>query len=228
MLEFASAVRLTECLLAVALIQQSAEHLVGEAWEKCLYGLRLLLSCLLLTGLGTPWVIGALILLGIVLLWRFDGPYNGGSDRLGFLVLVCLGGAHFAPTPDWQELALAYLAVQLVLSYFVSGWVKLRNPDWRTGRALADVFAFSAYPVTEGLRDLANRPRLLWAASVGVIGFEVAFPLAVLHPLALTGALVLGGAFHLANAWLFGLNRFFWVWISAYPALFWLQGRILA
>jgi hypothetical protein len=25
---------------------------------------------------------------------------------------------------------------------------------------------------------------------------------------------------------LFGLNRFVWVWIAAYPSLFWLQDRL--
>jgi len=33
--------------------------------------------------------------------------------------------------------------------------------------------------------------------------------------------------FHLGNACIFGLNRFFWVWLAAYPSILWLQGRIL-
>jgi hypothetical protein len=37
--------------------------------------------------------------------------------------------------------------MQLVLSYFISGWVKVVNGDWRSGAALRDVFLFSAYPV---------------------------------------------------------------------------------
>jgi len=35
-------------------------------------------------------------------------------------------------------------------------------------------------------------------------------------------ALAIGAAFHLANAFAFGLNRFLWAWLAAYPALwFW-------
>ena len=30
----------------------------------------------------------------------------------------------------------------------------------------------------------------------------------------------------LQGACLFGLNRFFWTWLAAYPALVWLQGRV--
>jgi hypothetical protein len=39
-------------------------------------------------------------------------------------------------------------------------------------------------------------------------------------------ALVVAAGFHLANACVFGLNRFFGIWLAAYPSLIWLQGRI--
>jgi len=88
------------------------------------------------------------------------------------------------------------------------------------------VFQFSAYPVAEDLRALAGRPRLLLAASWAVMLFELLFPLALLHPAALVAALAGAALFHLANALLFGLNRFFWVWLAAYPALLWFQHRV--
>jgi hypothetical protein len=63
--------------------------------------------------------------------------------------------------------------------------------------------------------------------SWGVMGFEVLMPIAVLHPVALKVGLAIAGCFHLANALLFGLNRFFWIWIAAYPSLFWFQTAIV-
>jgi hypothetical protein len=45
--------------------------------------------------------------------------------------------------------------------------------------------------------------------------------------MALTGALCVAALFHLANAVLFGLNRFLWVWIASYPSILWLHGRVL-
>ena len=116
----------------------------------------------------------------------------------------------------------------MVLPYFISGRVKQGNPDWRRGVALRDVFAFSAYPVSEGLRGYARRPRLMLAMSWAVILFELAFPASLLHPDLLIAALVAALAFHLANACLFGLNRFVWAWLAAYPSLIWLQDRVLA
>jgi len=168
-----------------------------------------------------------LFVLALVILHRFQGPYNGGADRLGLLMLSCLCLVHLAPTVYWKEIAFGYLALQVVLSYFISGWVKLVNPQWRDGRALQDVFLFSTYPVSESLRRLAGSPRLLWLLSWYVMAFEVLFPLALFSQPVLVGALVITGSFHFSNACLFGLNRFFWIWLAAYPSLLWLQERML-
>lgn len=221
------AVRIAEIMLGVALVQQSMEFMRGLQLEKTLGVVRALLAILLIAGLKTFWVEAALLATSIILLRRFHGPYNGGSDAMTLLVLLCLWLAQLAPNRFWQEMALGYLAFQLIWSYFQSGYIKLINPDWRSGRALCDVFAFTVYPVSEQLRSLARSPRLLWVMSWVVVLFEVLFPLALLNKIALLIALGIAGLFHLANALLFGLNRFLWIWPAAYPILIWLQGRLL-
>lgn len=224
---YVDAVRLTECLLGLAFAQQSLEHLAGPRDERLLHLPRLLLALALVAGWHSEVVVVLLLVVGLLLLRRFDGPYNGGADRMGLLVLSCLCATHFAPTPLLKEASFGYLAAQLVLSYFMSGWVKVVNPAWRRGEALVEVFAYSAYPVSESLRGWAARPRLLWAMGWAVMLFELAFPLALIHPVSLAVALVIAATFHLANACLFGLNRFLWAWLAAYPALWWCQGRLL-
>lgn len=225
---FDLALRLTGAALGFALAQQALEHMAArDRAERRLFAPRLILGALLAAGVAPLPVCLGLLAQALAALRRFDGPYNGGSDRMSFLCLICLTAAHGLPTQGGRELALAYLAAQLTLSYALAGWVKLVNPDWRSGVALCDVFRFSAYPVARNLRALADRPRLLAAAGWGVMLFEALFPLAFLHPGALAAALVCAAAFHLANAALFGLNRFFWAWLAAYPALIWLQGRLL-
>jgi hypothetical protein len=219
------AIRLSEILLALAFIQQSAEHL-AQREETALFASRIALCVLLIAGVWTPWVLLALVLLALVTLARFQGPYNGGSDRMGLLALVCLCAIHFMLTLRWQEYVAGYLAAQVVLSYFLSGWVKIVNPAWRSGAALRDVFAWSAYPVSEDIRAWANRPRVLTAMSWAVMLFELVFPLALVSQPSLIAALSIAALFHLANACLFGLNRFFWTWIAVYPILFWLQARL--
>lgn len=222
------AMRLTEILMGLAFLQQSAEHIHGSKVEKCLFLPRIVLSVLLIIGFQTQWVCLALVVLGLFILKRFQGPYNGGSDRMSLLILCCLTCAHFVPTIRLQEAAFGYLALQLVLSYFIAGWVKIINPEWRNGQALMDVFRFSAYPVSEALRKWANYPRLLHVMSWAVILFELVFPFSLMTQTTLIIGLFVAITFHFANACLFGLNRFFWIWLAAYPSILWLQERLFS
>ncbi len=221
------AIRLTQTGLGLAYIQRSLEHLHARAGEKILFIPRLAFCALLVMNVAPGAMVGALLLNEILLLRRFQGPYNGGADRMGLLILIALALAHLAPDEKMRAVAFGYLGAQVVLSYFVSGFVKIVNPDWRSGRALRDVFLFSAYPAGENLRGWADRPALLKAASWAVMSFELLFPLSLASASALAAALALGALFHLANAGLFGLNRFFWIWLCAYPSLLWLQTRIV-
>ncbi|CAN5520151.1 HTTM domain-containing protein [soil metagenome] len=221
-----AAARLTEILLALAFVQQSLEHLRGLREERMLFGVRIALCLLVIFGIAQPWPLVGLAGLSLLILHRFQGPYNGGSDRMGLLALWCLTLSRLMPTAQGQEVFFGYLGVQLVLSYFIAGGVKILNPDWRTGRALRDVFQFSTYPVSEDLRRWADRPRALLIMSWAVILFELAFPLTMLSRETLIAGLVVAATFHLANACLFGLNRFFWTWLAVYPAILWLQARL--
>jgi len=221
-----TAIRLTEVLLALAFIQQSAEHLRRFRDEQVLFLARTALCVLVILSIGAPWPLVGLALLSLVTLHRFQGPYNGGSDRMGLLALWCLTLAQCLPMEKGREVVFGYLGAQVVLSYFMAGWVKIVNPDWRNGRALRQVFAFSAYPVSESLRGWAARPRILFVMSWAVMLFEIGFPLTLISRPTLAVGLAVAAAFHLANACLFGLNRFFWTWLAVYPAIIWLQGRL--
>jgi len=201
-----------EKLLALALMQQSFEHLAFS--ERRLFLPRILLVILLFLGLWTKWVLLVLFIHAIFVLRRFAGPYNGGSDRMSLLVLACLCLAAWLPA--YKIYFLAYLALQLVLSYFVAGVYKLLNSDWRSGRALVDLFSFSVYSAHP---QLAQHRRLLLLLSWLVIIFELAFPLLLLGRTTMLIGLGAAMIFHLANAYFFGLNRFVWAWLAAYPAL---------
>jgi len=220
------AIRLTEILLGISLVQQSIEHLQLHKLLRVLYLFRIILALLLIIGLQVYWVSIFLLLLAVFILHRFQGPYNGGADRMSLLVLCCVCLYYFAPSKYWQEIAFAYLAIQLLLSYFISGWVKLINSDWRNGRALRDVFQFSAYPVSESIRTWSESPRLLFLMSWSIILFELLLPMLIMSEITLAIALVIAACFHFVNACIFGLNRFFWAWIAAYPSVLWLQLRL--
>ncbi|MEP4475870.1 MAG: hypothetical protein ABJ024_12515, partial [Lentilitoribacter sp.] len=96
------AMRITEFMLGLAFIQQSIEHLHRPRDEKILFTCRILLSAILMSGLLTTLALLGLVGLSLFILKRFNGPYNGGSDRMGLLILVCLTLAHIAPNFFWQ------------------------------------------------------------------------------------------------------------------------------
>lgn len=211
--------RLSEILVAIACLQAALEHTAAPRLRWRAIGEAAMAAAA--AGVAPALTLGALFAAGLDTLRRFGGPYNGGSDRMRLLVLLGLWVARVAP--DAAAVGLGYVAVQIVLSYAMAGWVKLANRDWRNGRALIDVFAFSVYPVSEGLRGWAGRPRALLAAAWVMLLFEAAFPLVLLHPLALRAGLAAALAFHLVNACVFGLNRFVWAWMAGYPLLLWFQ-----
>lgn len=221
------AIRCSEIILAWALIIQSVEFIRYQQDMRGLHLARLVLSILLLFGIEPLIVETFLLLISLRLVLRFQGPYNGGSDSMTLLVLLCLWLSHLAPNQGWREIALGYLAIQLILSYFQAGWVKLVNPEWRSGLALQQVFAFTAYPVSQSVGEFANNPALMLRMSWAVILFEILFPLAIFSETVLYVFLFVAAVFHLANACLFGLNRFFWIWPAAYPVLIWFQGRVV-
>ena len=221
------AIRLTEILLGLALFQQSLEFLRASGVEQKLALLRAPLSVLLMLDVFPLVVCGLLVVTSFMLIRRFQGPYNGGSDAMTVLVLLGLWLSYLAPSRLWQEIALGYVVLQLVLSYFQAGWVKLINPEWRSGKALYEVFALTAYPVSESVRELSQKRQLLLVASWCVIVAELLFPLAFISQPTLIIALCFAGCFHVANAILFGLNRFVLAWLSAYPLVLWFQQRLI-
>ncbi len=223
---FDLALRITEFALAFAILLQSAEYWIVLKKHKWIFFVRIVFAMIVVRGDFSEYALIGLWGIAVYMLHRFQGPYNGGSDRMGILVLTSLLLANWLPDPFWQRAAFGYLGVQLVLSYFISGWVKIVNPEWRSGQALLNVFEYSAYPVSENLRTWAQRPKTLLFMSWAVIVFELVFPLSFMHQWALFAALFVATAFHFSNACFFGLNRFFWVWISAYPSLIWLQARV--
>ncbi len=226
-MEFETAIRASEVLMGLAFTQQSIEHYAANTY-RLIFALRIFLSLLLIAGFYTPWVLLLLFLLAFILLHLFQGPYNGGADRMSILILSVILLVHLIPSLRWQEIFFGYLAIQLLLSYFIAGWVKLINPDWRRGQALSDVFRFSVYPVSKQLRQLSSYPRFLFYASWTVILFECLFPLTLISNISLSIALVAAAFFHFSNACFFGLNRFFWIWIASYPSLLWFQSRLLS
>ncbi|HMN68397.1 MAG TPA: HTTM domain-containing protein [Bdellovibrionales bacterium] len=165
-------------------------------------------------GIGLLWLAIGVWLIAI----RWRGSFNGGSDAMTFHVLAACAVAGFFPS--LRTMALWYIAIQSCLSYFVAGLVKLRRPGWRDGSSLNLILLHS--PSSKLRMEVPAAGVWTWLAML----FELSFPLALLDRRIALGMIVLGTGFHLSNFRTFGLNRFFWAWVSTYPAIFAVSGSV--
>jgi hypothetical protein len=159
----------------------------------------------------------------VLLLFRWRGAFNGGSD---FMTLVSVTGlliaqltGHFTdnPTLGWRA-GLWYVTVYVVSSYFVSGWVKLLRPEWRHGHALTVFLDGGVYgPLPAG--SLYRHPALAAGVSWSFTVWEGCFPLALVDVRIAWFMCCTAPVFHYLVYWYLGLNRFFWAWLATYPAV---------
>lgn len=173
---------------------------------------------------GASWLVLPLTLSVLLLLVRFRGSFNGGSDSMLLIGLVCLSIATLGASHAWAaRLGLGYLAAQSVMSYFVAGVIKLKEPSWRSGRALSALVGLPKYGAPARVRSLIDKRPLARAGAWLVMLFEVSSPLALLSTRCCLTYLGLALIFHLANAAILGLNRFVFAWAAAYPSLVYLS-----
>ncbi len=192
-----------------------------------LLGLRLALSIALM--LGLVGLTGAVLLfvLALLLLLRWRGAFNGGSD---FMTLVGLSGlliSHLVGTFAGESLGWRagfwYVSLHAISSYFVSGWVKLLRPEWRSGQALTlflDTGVYGPLPHDSVLRNT----KVAWLCSWSFTLWEGCFPLALLDIRLALIMCAVATLFHFLVFWFFGLNRFFWAWLSTFPAIVYCAG----
>jgi hypothetical protein len=206
-------------MMGLALCLQSLELIALRKHFKtsAVVFAQLILSVVLMVFAQKFAAVGLVVTIALICL-GFRGNFNGGSDKFGFTIVLAL--AVTALFPALEKAAMLYLAIQLCLSYVIAGIVKLKNRQWRSGEALAHFLTNSNYAVPAFVKSLAHRKRVIMLASWIVIAFECSFFAAFVSPKMAVIYAVLGFFFHLGNFVALGLNRFFFVWLSAYPIIF--------
>jgi hypothetical protein len=178
------------------------------------------MSSLLLLFTSNHLVLPLMFMTCLLIAKRFRGTFNGGSDYMTVLVLgVCSVTVLF---PKFKSLAFSYLAVQALLSYFISGLSKIKNKSWRNGTALTRLLTTSSYSVPLSLQAMSKNQKTLAVGSWGVIVLELLSPLVLVHPKVCIAFMIVALCFHLINFYTLGLNRFVFAWAASYPALYWL------
>jgi hypothetical protein len=172
-----------------------------------------------------------LFLGNLLILIRWRGAFNGGSDFLTLVVLTGLlisqvVGAFGDPELGWQA-GFWYIAIQAITSYFMSGSVKVLRREWRNGSAMTIFLNGAIYGPLSPNHLLRNK----WLALVGSWSFivwEMLFPLSLLDPRLAVVFCAVAAVFHFLVFWFFGLNRFFWAWMCSFPAIIWCSAQFSA
>jgi len=189
--------------------------------------LRILLSVTLLFSPGVPLLWVLMFLLNLASSLRFFGSANGGSDCMTQVIGVGLMVASFSRGDQGlKTVAIYWIAIQSVLSYFLPGLRKARNQDWWSGQGLLGFISNSRVSVQPIKSFLMRFPALVKALSWSVLGYELLFPLVLVSKSACVIFLLMGIVFHFGVFLIFGLNRFFWIWIASYPAIYFIASRI--
>lgn len=146
---------------------------------------------------------------------------SDGADQAAFVVqtaaTIARSGRGRAEVTD---ACLWFVAMQSVLSYTASGWLKLTSPTWRNGQALPGVLRTVTFGDRTVWRMVQSHRRSARLAGSAVLAAECLFPLVYARRGRIAPTAVAAmGAFHLFNARVMGLNRFTCAFASTYPAL---------
>ena len=213
----------------------SIRALLDVLFQPRVYQLHLLLR--LLAAVLLAWqgaslpLIGFLFVGNLLILIRWRGAFNGGSDFMTLVVLTGLlisqvVGALGNPELGWQA-GFWYIAIQAITSYFMSGAVKLLRPEWRNGSAMTIFLNGAIYGPLSATHPLRNK-WLVMMGSWGFVVWEILFPFSLLDPRLAAVFCAVAALFHFLVFWFFGLNRFFWAWLCSFPAIIWCSAQFSA
>jgi hypothetical protein len=188
-----------------------------------LTGLRLAAACAVIAA-GSSFEVaraGAIVIAVTTLLLRFRCSL--GTHASGTMVMITFTAAALSLTAGTRLsliFALAFIAAQSYLAYFVAGAGKLAEKSWRSGQAIPLISSTLMWgngqraAMLKSHRLLARA--LCWITMLG----ECSVPLTLVVPLPVAIALLCcAGAFHVITAVEMGLNSFVWAFGSTYPAI---------
>ncbi|HWV75133.1 MAG TPA: hypothetical protein VN040_25615 [Pseudosphingobacterium sp.] len=189
-----------------------------------LIGTRLLLIALAFACMGKSAYLGSCLALlsGISCLLNirhFQGK-DGADESLTVLLFGLTAYYLIGPTLSLRFVGIAFIIAQISLSYFISGYYKIKSKTWRSGRAIQHVLATKIYG-QPSLGFLMKNRYLSCLTCWTIVLWELTFPIIFLVAVPLSFSwLVMGVAFHLAMAFIMGLNTFMMSFLSSYPLFF--------
>lgn len=169
------------------------------------------------------WIVLLMFFLNLLICLRFRGTFNGGSDMMIFVLLIGLLVSNWS-----QQAGLLYICIHTMFSYFKAGLSKMKSNDWLNGLAISQFAKRSLYIDSHKFGDWLNQnPAVAKILSISTIAFEVGIILLLFFPKFVGLYFLLALFFHISVFRIFGLNRFFWAWLCAWPSVFYCLGSFL-
>ncbi len=157
---------------------------------------------------AAPLLIFSIAFIHLLICIRFRGLFNGGSDMMVFVIAT---GIIIGP-----KFGLFYIMLHTCFSYFKAGIAKVIQPSWRSGIAINQFLGISLYSDVQKMRLPKYVSRFL---SYCVLLFELLLPIIFIEPKLAYAYCAISIIFHIVNYFAFGLNRFIWIWLAAWPAV---------
>lgn len=188
-----------------------------------LQAVRLLAATLLLAGVSNQAfaaILAVLVMATSVASYLRTSFGSDGADQMTVLTFAALALARAVGGTFVPVVCLWFLALQACLSYTSAGVHKALSPWWRSRPAMTGILSTSAYGATWAASHLVHRPQVSVALGWLVILGELSFPAMLILPDPVPWIFLLSGAaFHVATAFVMGLNSFLWAFVATYPAL---------
>lgn len=164
-----------------------------------------------------PAIFTCLFMTHLLINIRFRGTVNGGSDMMTFVVLT---GVLISFISGAEKLGLIYVCIHTLYSYFKAGFVKLIHNDWKNGLAIPSFLGRSLFSdIVSISKKLQPKMTLNKILGWGVLLFELSVILLPFFRFLIIPYFLCAFIFHFLIYISFGLNRFFWIWMAAWPAI---------
>jgi hypothetical protein len=145
-----------------------------------------------------------------------------GAESMSILSLGAVGLTLLSSTGHLYQFGILFIALQLILSYSTSGWMRILQPTWRDGTDLLSVLRQHTYGNRTVWLILSKTKPLTAFISTSVLVFECSSIIVPLLPMPFVVIFIVSGfIFHLVNAIVIGLNSFFWAFVPTYLAYYW-------
>ncbi len=181
---------------------------------------RLLLSMLLIIFPSIFYPIIFVIFL-IQLLFNIRNKLAlSGADQMRTIILFGLSIMSLK-SPSFFAVGILFIISQLYISYFFTGYNKLKSVLWRRGSALIWVLNSSLFG-----NDIIQKRLIRMGKNInrilcwGIILFQLLFPIFASNSVTVLYILAVGFLFHLSLAIISNLNDFFWTYASTYPLVY--------